>query len=306
MWKQRTLKLWRTLKEGMINFRRNGWLSLATISILSLSLFIISVAFLISLGANLVVENFENRVNITVSFNPDIVEERIITIQQNLKRFREIESVEYISRDQALTEFLDQSNNDPEIRQAIEEIGENPLLASLVIRAKNQSDYEKIAQVLNQSEYKEEISRINYERNKRIFDRLNTISLAAKKFGLSVGIAFALIAVLITFNTIRITIYSHRQEFEIMRLVGASNLYVRMPYIFEGMLYGLSAGLITLLLLAGATHGVRGFTQGAFPQGDLFQVFLEHLPLLSLSTMLSGVFLGVISSYIAIRRYLRI
>lgn len=306
MWKQRTLKLWRTLKEGMINFRRNGWLSLATISILSLSLFIISVAFLISLGANLVVENFENRVNITVSFNPDIAEERILTIQQNLKRFREIELVEYISRDQALTEFLDQSNNDPEIRQAIEEIGENPLLASLVIRAKNQSDYEKIAQVLNQSEYKEEISRINYERNKRIFDRLNTISLAAKKFGLSVGIAFALIAVLITFNTIRITIYSHRQEFEIMRLVGASNLYVRMPYIFEGMLYGLSAGLITLLLLAGATYGVRGFTQGAFPQGDLFQVFLEHLPLLSLSTMLSGVFLGVISSYIAIRRYLRI
>lgn len=306
MWKQRTLKLWRTLKEGMVNFRRNGWLSLATISILSLSLFIISVAFLISLGANLVVENFENRVNITVSFNPDIAEERILTIQQNLKRFREIESVEYISRDQALTQFLDQSNNDPEIRQAIEEIGENPLLASLVIRAKNQSDYEKIAQVLNQSEYKEEISRINYERNKRIFDRLNTISLAAKKFGLSVGIAFALIAVLITFNTIRITIYSHRQEFEIMRLVGASNLYVRMPYIFEGMLYGLSAGLITLLLLAGATYGVRGFTQGAFPQGDLFQVFLEHLPLLSLSTLLSGVFLGVISSYIAIRRYLRI
>ncbi len=306
MWKQRTLKLWRTLKEGMVNFRRNGWLSLATISILSLSLFIISVAFLISLGANLVVENFENRVNITVSFNPDIAEERILTIQQNLKRFREIESVEYISRDQALTQFLDQSNNDPEIRQAIEEIGENPLLASLVIRAKNQSDYEKIAQVLNQSEYKEEISRINYERNKRIFDRLNTISLAAKKFGLSVGIAFALIAVLITFNTIRITIYSHRQEFEIMRLVGASNLYVRMPYIFEGMLYGLSAGLITLLLLAGATYGVRGFTQGAFPQGDLFQVFLEHLPLLSLSTMLSGVFLGVISSYIAIRRYLRV
>lgn len=306
MWKQRTLKLWRTFKEGMINFRRNGWLSLATISILSLSLFIISVAFLISLGANLVVENFENRVNITVSFNPDIAEERILTIQQNLKRFREIESVEYISRDQALTEFLNQSNNDPEIRQAIEEIGENPLLASLVIRAKNQSDYEKIAQVLNQSEYREEISRINYERNKRIFDRLNTISLAAKKFGLSVGIAFALIAVLITFNTIRITIYSHRQEFEIMRLVGASNLYVRMPYIFEGMLYGLVSGIITLLLLAGSTYSVRGLTENAFPQGNLFQVFMTYLPWITTGTIAFGIFLGVISSFIAIRRYLRV
>lgn len=306
MWRQRILKLWRTFKEGMTNFRRNGWLSLATISILSLSLFIISVAFLISLGANLLVENFENRVNITVSFNPDITEERILLIQNNLKRFREIESVEYVSRDTALSQFLDQSGNDPEIRQAIEEIGENPLLASLIIRAKNQGDYEKIAQVLAQSEYKGDISRVNYERNKRIFDRLNTISLAAKKFGLSVGLVFAFIAMLITFNTIRITIYSHRSEFEIMRLVGASNLYVRMPYIFEGMLYGLCAGIVTLILLAGGTYGVRGFTQGAFPQGNLFQVFVEYLPWLITGTISLGILLGVISSYIAIRRYLRV
>lgn len=305
MWRQRILKLWRTFKEGMTNFRRNGWLSLATISILTLSLFIISVAFLISLGANLLVENFEQRVNITVSFNPDVSEERILTMQGNLKRFREIESVEYISRDTALTQFLDQSGQDPEIRQAIEEIGENPLLASLVIRAKEQSDYEKIAQVLAQSEYQTDISRVNYERNKRIFERLNTISHAARQFGLSVGIAFAAIAVLITFNTIRITIYSHRQEFEIMRLVGASNLYVRMPYIFEGLLYGLSSGMTTLLLLAGATYGARGLTRGAFPQGDLFQVFLAYLPWIVAGTLALGIALGIISSYIAIRRYLR-
>lgn len=305
MWRQRILKLWRTFKESLVNFRRNGWLSFATITILSLSLFIISVAFLMSLGARLLVENFENRVNITVSFNPDIREERIRLIQDNLSRFREIESVDYVSREQALEQFLDQSGNDSEIRQAIEEIGENPLLASLVIRAKKQSDYEKIAAVLAQSEYQDEISRVNYERNKRIFERLNTISSAAKKFGLTIGIAFALIAVLITFNTIRITIYSHRQEFEIMRLVGASNLYVRMPYIFEGVLYGLTAGTVTLLLLALATYGIRGITTGAFPQGDLFQVFLAYLPWLIAGTLALGIFLGVVSSFIAIRRYLR-
>lgn len=306
MFKQRFLKLWRTFKEGIVNFRRNGWLSLATISILTLSLFIISTAFLISLGARLVVKNFENRVNITVSFNPDITENRIHEIEQNLRRFREIESVTFVSREEALSQFLSQSGNDPELKQAIEEIGENPLLASLVIRAKNQSDYEKIANVLSQSEYRDEISRINYERNKRIFERLNTISNAAKRFGLFVGIAFALIAILITFNTIRITIYSHRQEFEIMRLVGASNLYVRMPYIFEGALYGLVAGLFTLILLAGATYGTRFITQGAFPQGSLFQVFVDYLPWLSAGTIALGMFLGIVSSFIAIRRYLRV
>lgn len=306
MFKQRFLKLWRTFKEGMLNFRRNGWLSFATISVLTLSLFIMSVAFLISLGARLVVESFEDRVNITVSFNPDVSEVYIKEIQANLQRFREIESIEYVSREQALTQFLDQSGNDPEIRQAIEEIGENPLLASLIIRAKNQSDYEKIAQVLNQSEYKDEISRVNYERNKRIFERLNGISNAAKRFGLVVGAAFALIAVLITFNTVRITIYSHRQEFEIMRLVGASNLYVRMPYIFEGMLYGLFAGISTLLLLTGATYGAKRFTEGAFPQGNLFQVFVDYLPWIVPGTLFLGIFLGVVSSYLAIRRYLRV
>lgn len=306
MIKQRFLKLWRTFKEGMVNFRRNGWLSFATISVLTLSLFIMSVAFLISIGARLVVESFEDRVNITVSFNPDVDESRIREMEGNLRRFREIESVEYVSREQALGQFLEQSGNDPEIRQAIEEIGENPLLASLIIRAKNQGDYEKISQVLSQSEYKDDISRVNYERNKRIFERLSNISNAAKRFGLIVGIAFAVIAVLITFNTIRITIYSHRNEFEIMRLVGASNLYVRMPYIFEGMLYGLCAGLVTLILLAGATYGTRQYTEGAFPQGNLFQVFVDYLPWLVVGTLALGVLLGVVSSFIAIRRYLRV
>lgn len=303
---QRILKLWRTFKEGMVNFRRNGWLSLATISILTLSLFIISVAFLISLGTSLMIEHIEDRINITVSFNPDVNEERILSMKQSLERFREIESVIYISRDQALTQFLSQSGNDPEIRQAIEEIGENPLLAALVIRARQQTDYEKIVKVLQQSEYQNDISRINYERNKKIFERLTMISTAAKRFGLSVGVAFALIAVLITFNTIRITIYSHRQEFEIMRLVGASNLYVRMPYIFEGMLYGLTSGILTLALLAGATYAIRNYTQGAFPQGNLYQVFLAYLPWLVAGTVFLGMSLGVISSFIAIRRYLRV
>lgn len=305
MLQQRFLKLWRTFKEGLLNFRRNGWLSFATISILTLSLFIISVAFLISLGAHLLVTNFENRVNITVSFNPDVPEARILDMKQNLKQFREIESIDYISRDQALSQFLAQSNNDPEIRQAIDEIGENPLLASLIIRAKSQGDYEKIAQVLNQSSYQNDISHINYEKNKRIFERLNTISRATRHFGLGLGIAFALIAILITFNTIRITIYSHRHEFEIMRLVGASNLYVRMPYIFEGILYGLFAGLATLGFLTAATYGARSLTREAFPQGNLFNVFIAYLHWIIPGTIFFGIFLGVVSSFIAIRRYLR-
>ncbi len=302
---QRTLKLWRTFKEGMTNFRRNGWLSFATITVLSLSLFIISLAGLITIGTRLIVSNLENRVSVTVSFNPDVAESRMLEIRQNIEKYREISSVEYVSREKALEDFLGNNGNDPIIRQAIDAIGENPLLASLVIRAKNQADYEKIATVLENSPYQGDISRINFEKNRRIFERLNQISHAARKFGLSLGVAFAIIAVLITFNTIRITIYSHRQEFEIMRLVGASNLYVRMPYVFEGILYGICAGLAAIGLVALAAYGLAGYTEGAFPQGNLLQVFFAYLPTLAVTTLLLGVFLGVISGFIAIHRYLK-
>ncbi len=302
---QRTLKLWRTFKEGMTNFRRNGWLSFATITILSLALFIISLAGLITIGTQLIVSNLENRISITVSFNPDVTESRILEVKQYLERAREIESIDFVSRDQALETFLSNNGNDPVIRQAIDEIGENPLLASLVVRSKNQSDYEKIAKFLETSPYQTDINRINFEKNRRIFEKLNYIGEAARKFGLALGVAFGVIAVLITFNTIRITIYSHRQEFEIMRLVGASNLYVRMPYVFEGILYGLFAGVTAVALVALSAYGLAGFTKGAFPQGDMFQVFVAYLPTIMVSTICLGVFLGVISSFIAIHRYLK-
>ncbi len=302
---QRTLKLWRTFKEGMINFRRNGWLSFATITILSLSLFIISLAGLITIGTRLVVNGLENRISVTVSFNPDVTEGRILEIKQYLERAREIGSIEYVSRERALEDFLANNGDDPVIRQAIDEIGENPLLASLVVRAKHQEDYEKIATFLEGSPYQTDINRINFEKNRRIFERLNAIGQAARKFGIALGGAFGLIAVLITFNTIRITIYSHRQEFEIMRLVGASNLYVRMPYIFEGILYGLCAGIVALALVALAAYGLADYTQGAFPQGNLYRVFISYAPTISVSTVCLGIFLGVISSFIAIRRYLK-
>lgn len=303
---QKSLKLWRTFRESLLNFRRNGWLSFATISILSLSLFIVALAFLITVGTRAIVENLERNINITVSFNPDVSEERILSIKQDLSQFREISSIDYISRERALQDFLSQSGNDPVIQQAIDEIGANPLLASLVIRAREQGDYQKIAQVLQESQYKSDISKINYEKNKQIFERLNTIGNAARKIGLILGGLFALIAVLITFNTIRITIYSHRQEFEIMRLVGASNLYVRMPFIFEGILYGLCASVVTLIALGIVTWALRSLTQGALPQGNLFNLYLSSLPLMALGTFSIGVGLGVISSFIAIRRYLKV
>ena len=303
----KTLKLWRTFKEGIENFRRNGWLTFATVSILTLSLFIVSLSFLIGMTTSLILENMRAKVSVSVSFNPDVTEGRILEIKNELSKYtKEIVSVEYVSRDKALETFLAESGNDPIIAQAIQEIGENPLLASLVIKAVKPEDYPLIVSQIEGSTFQNDISRINYAKNKKIFERLDRINKTVGKAGLILGAIFIFVSILITFNTIRITIYSHRQEFEIMRLVGASNIYVRIPFVFEGALYGLVAAVLTLGLLFGMAYYFAPFTTGALPQGNVLNLFLGSFWPIFGALVLLGISLGVVSSAIAIRRYLKV
>lgn len=303
----KTLKLWRTFKEGKENFIRNGWLTFATVSILTFSLFIVSLSALLGMTTSLILENLRDKVSVNVSFNPDVTEARILEIKDELSKYKkEIVSVEYVSRDNALAQFLADSGNDPVIAQAIEEIGENPLLASLVIKAVTPENYPLIVEQIEKSTFQNDISRINYAKNKKIFERLDRINTTTAKAGLVLGTIFVFIAILITFNTIRITIYSHRQEFEIMRLVGASNIYVRMPFVFEGALYGLVAAVIAVGFLFGMAYYIAPLTEGAIPQGNFLDLYLGYFWAIFGGLILLGITLGVVSSAIAIRRYLKV
>lgn len=300
------LKLWRTFKEGIRNFYRNGWLSLATVSILSISLFIMSVTILVAIGAGTAAKNIQEKINVSVYFNPEVKEERILEIKDKLAGYREIKSIEYVSKNQALDEFLKNSGNDPSIMEALKEIGENPLLASLVIKAQGPEQYEIISKAIEQSNFREEISRTNYEKNKEAIGKLNNFIHLVEKVGFILGSIFVLIAILVTFNTIRITIYSHKQEFEIMRLVGASNMYVRMPHVFEGIFYGIASAIVALILLFITVQFVAPVIQRDIAREVLVSFYFQYFGLTALFLFFSGIMLGVISSFIAIRRYLKV
>lgn len=299
------LKLWRTLKEGFQNFIRNGWLSFATISILTISLYLVSLTFMIGITANLLLNNVKEKINISIYFNPNAEESEILNVKNKLQTFKEIKSVEYVSKDQALQEFLEMGKNDPSIQQALDEIGENPLLASLVVKANQSNQYDTINQAIENSDFREEVSRINYEKNKIIIERLNRIVNFSREVGLIIGLLFILIAILITFNAIRITIYSHKQEFEIERLVGTSNLYIRMPFIFEGIFYGFSASIVSALMLLVTAKILSSFVQRTISQNNLMSLYLSNFCYIFGILFALGIFLGVISSFIAIKRYLK-
>lgn len=300
------LKLWRTFKEGLKNFLRNGWLSFATVSILSISLYIASVTVLIAIGASSVVKSVQEKINISIYFNPEVTEARILEIKDKLSGYREVKSVEYISKDKALDEFLATSGNDPSIKEALKEIGGNPLLASLVIKAQSPEQYETISTAISQSNFAGEISRINYEKNKTVIEKLSGFIRTVEKTGLVLSLIFILVSVLITFNTIRITIYSHKQEFEVMRLVGASNTYVRMPHIFEGIFYGTASAIITLILLFFTFQFAAPVLQKIISREALVSFYFQNLALMATVIIFAGAIFGVVSSFIAVRRYLKV
>ncbi len=291
-----------------MNVRRNGWLSFATVAILSLSLFIIGLSSFVAYSTHLVLENIKDKVNVTISFNQNVTEERIMEIKSSLEKYtKEVSSVEFISREQALAEFLAQNGNDESVKKALEEIGENPLFSSLIIKATQPEYYEVIATQVQNSSFKDDISRVNYAKNKKIFERIQLINTTATTTGLTLGSVFVVIALIITFYTMYITIHSHKQEFEIMRLVGASNLYMKMPFMFEGMFYGVVSSIVASIFLLIVSRSLAPITEGALPLGgDTQSLFMQYSLVIFIGLLALGVTLTTFSASLAIRRYLKI
>jgi cell division transport system permease protein len=304
--KTKFLKLKRTFKEGGVNFYRNGWLSFATVSILAISLYIISFTIITGIASNLVLRNIQDKINVSIYFKPDVSENQIIDVKNKLSVYSEIKSIEFVSKEKALEDFKAMGDENPTIDRALSEIGENPLLSALVIKAKNPSQYDLIAKSIRESSFNEFINNINYQQNKSAIERLGTIIKIVGQVGTTVGIIFVFIAILITFNAIRLTMYAQKQEFEVKRLVGASNIYIRMPFVFEGIFYGIASAFFVMILLGITIKYASPITEGNMPNGNLMGFYFANFFKILGSLIASGIFLGVISGVIAIRKYLKI
>ncbi|MCX6766478.1 MAG: permease-like cell division protein FtsX [Candidatus Moranbacteria bacterium] len=300
------LTLSRTFKSGFQHFRRNGWLSFAVISIISLTLLIISTLIVLSIAANLVIRSVQDKVDISVYFKSDTEESKIMEFRSTVLQYKEVKSADYVSKNRALDEFKAKNADNPTIMQSIDAIGDNPLNASVNIKAVTPDQYDTIATAVQNSAYKDYINRINYAKNKIVIERLNNVLSTTRNVGAMLATLFSLIAVLITFNAIRITIYAHRQEIEIMRLVGASNPYIRMPFIFEGIIYGTISAVVVMLFLFPLIKFVAPYLSGAVSVQEVQANFMHNLWLIFLIQLFTGVALGTISSLIAIRRYLKV
>ncbi len=290
---------------GVKNFWRNGWLSTATVAIMTLAAIVFVGLVMFGVVTHAAASAIQDKIDISVYFNTTTSEDEILSIQHSLEQLSQVASVDYVSRDQALATFQQNHANDPTISQAINELNANPLEASLNVKAKDPSQYGAIAQYLSSPSLSQYIDSVSYSQNQDVINRLAAIVRDVNVGGWAITLFLALISGLVVFNTIRLAIYSNREEIGIMRLVGASNSLVRGPYIVEGVLWGAISAVASLILVAPVFYFTSPYLGTFIPGLDIFSYFLTHLFQLFVYQVLFGVVIGVFSSSWAVQRYLR-
>ena len=296
----------RIIKSGLKSFWRNGWLSTATIVVMILTLLVVSTLLMLNVVASAVLLNLQEKIDVSVYFKLEAIEEDILVVKSQLEKLEEVERVDYVSRDEALVKFRERHKDNPYLIQSLQELGENPLEASLNVKAHEASQYEEINNFLEGIYYGNIIDKVDYRQNKEVIDKLSSIIANAKLVGLSLSGILILIVILVTFNAIRLAIYSSRGEIKIMRLVGANNWFIRGPFIVEGVLYGIISSLITLCILYPIFWFVSPKLSGFLPIEDFFVYFQANFWALLVLLLGLGIVLGVLSSFIAIRKYLKV
>ena len=298
----------RVIKFSLQNFWRNFWLSVVTVTIITLSLVSVSILGALNIISSEALSRLEERIDISVYLKPELTLAEVQAVKTQVESLAGVKAVELVNAEDALNRFRERHSSNPLIAEALLEIGENPLGASLVVKAISDQGYQEILDEVTSENFSAYVQNARYDDYRRVIQAITDLSTKLTNVGEIISLIFLIISLLVVFNTIRMNIYTHREEISIMRLVGASNSFIRMPFVLEGILYALLATLITAAIFFPGLSAVQPYVNGFFNgyQFDLVQYFTEH----SLSffgwRFIGACVLSMIASYVAMRRYLRV
>lgn len=306
------IKLKRIVRSGFYSFWRNGFVSLSSILVMMVTLFVIGSTIFSGAILGSTLNQIKDKVDVNVYFVTTASEEEILAMKKSIEQLPEVAPpVTYISKENVLADFKKRHENDEFTLQALDELGENPLGATLNIKAKDPSQYESIVKFLdNQSTLSSDgtsiIDKVNYYQNKDAIDRLTNIINSANRLGVILTIFLIIISTLITFNTLRLVIYMSRDEIAVMRLVGASTNYIRGPFFVAGAIYGFISAIFTLILFYPITIWLGKTTENFFVGLNVFHYYTANFGEIFLVIVASGVAIGSVSSFLAVRKYLKV
>ncbi|HRY62596.1 MAG TPA: permease-like cell division protein FtsX [Candidatus Paceibacterota bacterium] len=302
----------RVSKAGFVSFLRNGMTSLSAVLVMFISLFIITSLVLSSALSSSIINMLKDKVDINVYFKSNATEEDILALKEKIELLPEVREATYVSSEESLANFKERHKDNSLILSSLDQLKDNPLGAVLSIKAKEPSQYEGIAKFLEEdgvsisADGSGIIDKINFYQNKLVIDRLTRLISATEKVGFSISLVFALIAIIVTLNTMQLAIYTAREEISVMRLVGAGNWYIRGPFIVSGVMAGLIASVLVLVIFYPITAWVGGKTADFLAGINLLNYYTANFLQIAAITIGSGILLGAVSALLSVRRYLHI
>ncbi|KKR03722.1 MAG: hypothetical protein UT31_C0011G0004 [Parcubacteria group bacterium GW2011_GWF2_39_13b] len=300
-----SLTFFRILRTGWNNFIRNRWLALATIFVMILTIFTMTVLIFLSVIGGQLLTILQNKIDVSVYLKQETADQDIKQMQADLLSLGEVKKVTFVSSEDALAEFKKKHESNQTLMDSLKELG-NPLLPAVNIEAQSASQYDSIINFLEQGKYKKIIDKINYQQNKPLIERLMKFSNTVKRSGIIVSIILAIIAGLVTFNTIRLALYNFREEIGVMKLVGASSWFARGPFLVEGVIYGIIAAAATMIIIFPIIYFFSPKISLLVPGLDMLAWLKNNFLSLLFMQLAIGILLGGVSSMVAIRKYLRV
>ncbi len=301
--------LYRIIKTGFKNFLRNGWLSLASTIIMTLTLFIISIFLIGNIVLNQGVQTIQDKIDISVYLNDGVPDQTVLDLQKEISDNSNVRLVRYVSKDDAKQKYEQKFADNPQLKESLNDSGGNPLPASLEIKTYDPNKISSLMPIFSESKYKPVVRKVSYQENKDTIDRLVKFTQFIRNVGWSVAALLIITSLIIIYNTIRTAIYTHRDEIEIMKLVGANPWFIKGPFLVEGIVYGIIGTIASLTALYVLLKLLVDFLNGYFGTGDIgnnvFGFLLQNLGTLVVLLLATGIIIGGTSSTVAIRKYLK-
>jgi cell division transport system permease protein len=288
--------VWFSLKRAWQGFWRNAVMSLAATATMVLMLLLLAGFWIIQAGLLAGLEFTEQKVEVVAYLQPNATDSQVGELRVALEAMPEVDEVVYVTRDEALERFRDsmEAQGREDLTQYLDT---NPLFASLEVKLTDPTGIRAVGESLREAPAVRNV--INIE---DLVDRVLTVTEILRTAGTVILIVVGVICLFIIVNTIRLAVFARAEEIEIMRLVGASDAFIRWPFVFEGAFVGLLGALITLGVLAAAADPLSGFML------DFFRILPIQVGSLSrdLITLVlgAGVGLGIIGSWVSVRTYL--
>ncbi len=300
------------ISETWSSFRRNWVMSLVAVSIIYISLLLVGAFFLVSSVINEMASSFESKVSIQVFLKDDAADTDVQALQAAIQKMPNVKSIAYVTKDQALAIFKERTKNTP---QLVQQLRNNPLPASIEVALVSPREVQSVVDLIVKNPLTAKVVKtpanlgtpldtdIRYGQN--VVEALFAATGVVRLFALGFLILLLIVSLVLIGNTIRLAIYSRRREIGIMRLVGASNWFIRTPFLLEGVLQSLIGSVLAILTLLAAQAVIVPWLQGNL---KFIPVTIGGVTMAQLSALLvlSGVAIGLLGSGSAIRRYLKV